>query len=645
MGKTKAPHPGLARHGVVNRSRPLLTCLLLFVAVCSALARAGAAAVSTLPTLQQQPDQSWLVEAAGYRAVIGPDGNLHSFRVGDDEMLDDRIAISLGAFFYAEGPRKLDQISQLGPTTLEATDGTHTAQYHFLRRDIDLYLATRGRAPVPYFVVLSPQITIVSRLGGAEAAAAPCTETWGDVRASTAKGAFIELTGGARIWGPWLGRQVWEVSSVEPGRKIQLRISGGLADPPKPTLEQLIGARVKVDSPNAIVHVDNPLVLQVAIENRSDNALSGLLSMELAACRTDQVLYATAPLQLPPKQATQTSFRASVHAPDFYRARITFSAEGRDLAAARAAAGYRVAEIRSVVPRPDDFREFWQRLLAEVGDQAPEFRLDLAEDRSRDGVSVWVARCAGIADKTISGWYVCPDAAGPLPAILYLSGYGARPIPPPIGLAQRGYAVLAIDVRGNAVDRPRAHPFEDYCTLGIEAPETYVYREIIGHALRALHFLASRQEVDPGRIAVVGVSEGGGLGLILGALSPQVKAVAADAPMLCDFPLSLRAAAWPYTQISRFLQGDPPRAAAVRRTLSYFDVAAFAPDITCPVLLSTGFLDPVSLPAAVYGAFNLIAGPKEAVPFPEAGHEGGGDQFWAYKLDWLANTLRPQPAS
>ena len=56
------------------------------------------------------------------------------------------------------------------------------------------------------------------------------------------------------------------------------------------------------------------------------------------------------------------------------------------------------------------------------------------------------------------------------------------------------------------------------------------------------------------------------------------------------------------------------------------------------MLLSVGFLDPVSLPAAVYGLYNVLPGPKEFKGYPEAGHEGGG-ALWAHKLQWLQRTL------
>jgi cephalosporin-C deacetylase len=603
-------------------------------------ARSGAPAV-----VASQADGTFIVEAVGYRAVIGADGNLHSFRVGDAEMLDDRIAISLGSFFYADGPRTLQKITLRGPAVVEATDGAYMARYRFLPDEIQVVLSNSGDKPVSYLVVLSPQITIASNVRTGEAAAAAANEQWDEVRFSTGSGAYLQLSGGNRIWGPWLGRQVWEVSQISPGGRRELRFRGGIGDPPKATLEQLVGVRAKVSSDEALVPAGSPIELQVSVDNRSDRTLKGLLSIELGACRGEVVIYSSLPVELLPRQVTARVFRWDVTAPDIYSARVTALAGEREVARTTAGAGYRVTEILPNATRPSDFWEFWQRLLKEVGDDPPEFRMVRDRRRSRPGVAVWVVQYESIGGKTIQGWYLLPEQARPLPAILYLSGYGARPIEPPLQLASHGYIVLAVDVRGNRVDRVRPRPFEDYCREGIESPETYVYREIVGHALRAVNFLCAREETDRERIAVVGVSEGGGVGLLLGALSPAVRAVAADAPMLCDFPLSLRCAAWPYTQIARHLQQHPELTPRVMETLSYFDAVNFAPEMKCPILLSVGFLDRVSLPAAVYGFYNLVPGRKEIRGFPEAGHEGGGHDHWAYKLRWLAETLGATPSS
>jgi cephalosporin-C deacetylase len=435
-----------------------------------------------------------------------------------------------------------------------------------------------------------------------------------------------------------LGRAEF-LSSNSGSRQVRLVLQGGVGERPQATLEQLIGLQAEVRPQETTGRGE--LDLAALVDNRSEEHLEGLVSMEVSASRSEMVVLTSATLPLPAKQISQAAFRARVEAPDFYTARFTILARGREAGKATAVAGYRIGEIVSAATRPPDFRAFWQRLLTEAATDPPRLRLRSEQHRNRGGVAVSSADYIGIAGKTIHGWYLAPEQAGKYPAILYLSGYGARPVAPPLPLAQQGYVVLAIDVRGNAVDKPRAKPFEDYCTLGIESPDTYVYREIVGHALRALEALAAREEADPTRLAVVGVSEGGGVGLMLAALDSRVRAVTADAPMLVDFPLSLRSAAWPYTGIAQQLRAHPEQAGAMTRTLSYFDVVNFAPEVRCPALISVGFLDQVSLPAAVYGMYNRLGGPKEIRPFPRAGHEGGGQELWAYKLAWLAKQLAP----
>ncbi len=631
--------------GVLRRRGPILAVLVFAVSTALAFGPDGAegasARVRREPDVQLQSQEDGSIEVIGgsYRALVGSDGNLHSLRVGDVEMLDDETAISLGGFFYAGGPRTLGEKKRHSALSLEVSDGLYGARYRFAPDEVRVLLTNDATKPVPYFVVLSPEVRIVSKTDGGEAAAVPANERWGGVRFSTEGGAYLELTGGTRVWGPWLGRQVWEVSQVPPGGRREISFRAGQGEPPKPTLEQLVGVRAQLSPGGGIYESGRPIELVVSLDNRSDGDVEAALSVELSATRRDAVIYNTSPVEVPAKQVTEKSFLWRMSAPDVYAINVTATAGEREVGVARAAAGYRLGDIMPTVQRPPDFDHFWERVLTDVGSESPEFRMRRDAARSRRGVEVWVVQYRSVAGRTIHGWYAVPERARRRPGILYLSGYGARPIDPPVGLAHQGWVVLAIDVRGNQVDRVRPRPFEDYCTEGIESPQDYVYREIVGHALYALNFLGSRPEADPGRVAVLGVSEGGGLGLLLGALSPRVRAVAADAPMLVDFPLSLRAAGWPYTQIARYLQERPEATARVEDTLAHFDAVNFAPDLHCPVLLSVGFLDTVSLPAAVFGLYNVLPGPKEIRAFPDAGHEGGGEEHWSYKLRWLRDQL------
>ena len=74
------------------------------------------------------------------------------------------------------------------------------------------------------------------------------------------------------------------------------------------------------------------------------------------------------------------------------------------------------------------------------------------------------------------------------------------------------------------------HPYtqgQEYITQGIESPETYIFRDIVCHCLRALDVLAAQPEVEPEKLIVGGMSQGGGLALVTAAL-------ASDRVQLCS---------------------------------------------------------------------------------------------------------------
>jgi dienelactone hydrolase len=80
-------------------------------------------------------------------------------------------------------------------------------------------------------------------------------------------------------------------------------------------------------------------------------------------------------------------------------------------------------------------------------------------------------------------------------------------------LAGSGYALVLIDARGHGDSRGTAMDFGWYGDLDIAA----------GTA-----FLASRPEVDPGRIGVVGFSMGGEEAIGAAAADPRIRAVVAE---------------------------------------------------------------------------------------------------------------------
>jgi len=264
------------------------------------------------------------------------------------------------------------------------------------------------------------------------------------------------------------------------------------------------------------------------------------------------------------------------------------------------------------------------------------------------------------AGATVPGYLLVPrPAAARMPAILYCHWHGGEydigkeelfqarhtPEAPGPALAKRGFVVLAIDAycfgerNGHG---PGGKTEKDYVGEETTAKfDLWVGRTFWGMLLRddlmALDYLASRPEVDPGRIAVTGMSMGATRSWWLMALDERIKTGVAIA-CLTRYQNMIQHQAIHEHDIGYF----------VPNMLKHFDseavVALIAPR---PVLLQNGDQDngsPVdgihAIEAAVRPAYRLY-GQESA--FQSLVYAGQGHvytpEMWAKTLAWLEEHL------
>uniref|UniRef100_A0AAU3HTM4 Acetylxylan esterase n=1 Tax=Streptomyces sp. NBC_01393 TaxID=2903851 RepID=A0AAU3HTM4_9ACTN len=303
---------------------------------------------------------------------------------------------------------------------------------------------------------------------------------------------------------------------------------------------------------------------------------------------------------------------------------------------------------RSASAEPEDFDSFWAKTLQEARDHDLAARFEPV-DTALKTVTVHDVTFAGFGGHPIKGWLTVPTwANSPLPTVVEFIGYGGgRGLPHTHLLwASAGFAHFVMDTRGQASgwgggDTPdpvgSAPAFPGFMTRGIEDPETYYYRRLFTDAVRAVEAARSHPLVDAARVAALGGSQGGGITIAVGALVPDLAAVAPDVPFLCDFPratvLTDRA---PYREIGNYLKTHRGRTERVRRTLSYFDGVHFAARGRAPALFSAALEDQTCPPSTVFAAFNAWANEdKEIEVYDFNDHEGGGPYQQAAQLRWL----------
>ena len=324
--------------------------------------------------------------------------------------------------------------------------------------------------------------------------------------------------------------------------------------------------------------------------------------------------------------------------------------------------------LRSYLPavaEPSDFDDFWAQTLAQARTGDPVLTCEPV-DLGLDLVEVFDVTFAGFGGHPIKAWLVLPRGGQDLPGVVTYVGYGGGR-----GLAHEhlvwasaGFAQLVMDTRGqgsgwgNGGDTPdpvgSGPAGAGSMTRGLRDPREYYYRRVVTDAVRAVDALRSLPRVDPARVAVTGISQGGGLALAVAGLVPDLLAAAIDVPFLCHLRRAVEiTAADPYAEVSRYLSVHRSEVEQVFATLSYIDGVNFARRATAPAMFSVALMDPVCPPSTVFAAYNHYAErtasaagrPRTTIDvYPFNQHEGGQGHQLAKQLPWLRALAGLTPA-
>jgi cephalosporin-C deacetylase len=163
---------------------------------------------------------------------------------------------------------------------------------------------------------------------------------------------------------------------------------------------------------------------------------------------------------------------------------------------------------------------------------------------------------------------------------------------------------------------------------------------MIQNAMIAARVLQAQSEADEDRIGAMGMSQGGGMSIWLGVLSPIVKAICADMPFLGAIRevLPRQAYRYPLKELTDFADSIPLGMERVLNTIDYFDTLHFATRCSKPTHISLGTKDPACRPDQVESIYASLTGAKKLTIYENWGHDWHDDMV-EHNRRWLLEHL------
>ncbi len=272
---------------------------------------------------------------------------------------------------------------------------------------------------------------------------------------------------------------------------------------------------------------------------------------------------------------------------------------------------------------PEDFSEFWQETVAEANAAPLDFHRSMTDTGRSDTHIVEEFSFRSITGDTLHGWIARPPEARKAPSFLWVPPYSRWSMQPNEYGTRPGYVSLSFNFFGESAFHEEVyHPSRGYFAQGAGRPETWVFRTMFQNLVMAARFLSAQVEVDEQRIAAMGMSQGAGLSIWLGAWCPLIKAVCADMPFLGGMPwvFSHDIHRYPLKELTDYMDQIPLGREWVMHTLSYYDTINQATQCKVPTLVTLGLKDPAVKPEQARAVYEALPGDKNLVEL-DWGHD------------------------
>lgn len=281
--------------------------------------------------------------------------------------------------------------------------------------------------------------------------------------------------------------------------------------------------------------------------------------------------------------------------------------------------GYALEDLLAVEApaAPADYESFWQARYEKALMIDPSLVM-VAKGEVKSGWRVHEIVYQSTGGAKIGGWCLTPAEGKVEQVMLVMHGYGGRD-GPDFHWPFENTALLFPCARGigsspfpPVVSNPLWHVLHD-----IQDPARYVHGGCVEDVWLGVSAALSLFPQAAGRVGLIGVSFGGGIGVMALAWDRRIARAHFNVPSFGNQPLRLTLDTTGSGASVRAMHRRQP--ALVERTLSYHDAAVAARWIEVPVHFACALFDPMVAPPGQFAIYNAVRGEKELFVL-RAGH-------------------------
>ncbi len=296
-----------------------------------------------------------------------------------------------------------------------------------------------------------------------------------------------------------------------------------------------------------------------------------------------------------------------------------------------AVAAFAPFDIEPYSQEPADFDEFWDKQKERLNGIPLDPNLVWYSDNEYS--TTYKVDVSVIDGRRVYGYITIPDGDGPFPAFLTLPSYGTNPsnIIPTVALSEFSGAIgMTISIHNAPLDQEDVGA---YLADNICDPDSMYYRYSMLAGIRALDYIFSRPDFNGTEIGLQGVSQGGGLSLMLAGIDNRVNLLGFSNPSNCEHA-GLRegkASGFPYFAIQSysFYGNVPGHLDATYNAASYYDAAFFARRYDDhPVSFFISYKDEITPAATQFTAFNQLRCQKILMHSRDLDHGQNPFEYW-----------------